>query len=274
MFPKNQEKDDEQFAIPLQTKLVYEDFKLVAKTSTYRIFNARARASGEWHTVRVLDCTTEYAKANGDHAAALFVQELLWLQQRYPGSVFTNTFEISENGNQIACATLSSLPLSSQLSGAEDVINLKDSNVVEKLLSDVLSDMEFLWEDLHLRKILDALGPENISFVKETGRFFLGNWAKIYENSQLDDFLLESALAEVFPDSEKLRSLIGKILSLDLQNLPNLEELRVKEEITQDSSNLVDEESKQLQGETQSGSPNKPSTIIGIILAIFIIFRS
>src|SRR5690606_26368843 len=101
-------------------------FKFVAETSTYRVFNARARASREWHTVRVLDCTKYYAKANDDHAATLFVQELLWLQQRYPGSVFTNTFEISGNGDQMACATLSYLPLSCQLSGTEEVINPKD----------------------------------------------------------------------------------------------------------------------------------------------------
>ena len=39
-----------------------------------------------------------------------------------------------------------------------------------------------------------------------------------------------------------------------------------------DSFNLVDEESEQSQDETESGSPNKPSTIIGIMLSIFIIF--
>ena len=37
----------------------------------------------------------------------------------------------------------------------------------------------------------------------------------------------------------------------------------------EDSSHLIVEESKQLQGETQSDFPNKPSTIIGIILHHF-----
>mgnify|MGYP000880085874 CR=1 FL=1 len=86
------------------------------------------------------------------------------------------------------------------------------------------------------------------------------------------DFAMKSALAEGFPDSKRLRSLIGKMLSLDPQNLPNLEELKVKEESNQHLSKLVAEESKQLPGETQSGSPNKPSTIIGIILPTFIFF--
>ena len=40
----------------------------------------------------------------------------------------------------------------------------------------------------------------------------------------------------------------------------------------QDSSNLVDEESKQPQGETQSCSPNKLSANIGIIFFVVIIY--
>ena len=67
----------------------------------------------------------------------------------------------------MTCATLSYLPLSCQLGETEEVINPKDSKVIQKLLSDALLDVEFLWKDLHLRKILDALGPENISFIKE-----------------------------------------------------------------------------------------------------------
>ena len=46
-----------------------------------------------------------------------------------------------------------------------------------------------------------------------------------------------------------------------------------KNQEIKDSSNPFEEESKQLQGETQIGSPNKPSAIIGIIHSIFIIFR-
>ena len=44
-----------------------------------------------------------------------------------------------------------------------------------------------------------------------------------------------------------------------------------KNQEKEDPSNHVDEESKQLQGETQSGSPNRSSAITGIITAIFVI---
>ena len=47
-----------------------------------------------------------------------------------------------------------------------------------------------------------------------------------------------------------------------------------KNQEKEDSSSLVDEESKQLQGETQSGSPKKPSAISGIILFIVIIYMN
>ena len=106
--------------------------------------------------------------------------------------------------------------------------------MIEKLLRDVLSDVQFLWKDFQLRKIVDALGPENISFIKETGRFFLGNWAKIYEKAQSEAGDLPFTM-DLASEIGGLRSLIGKMLRLDLQNLPSLEALQVKEEVIQHS---------------------------------------
>ena len=257
MLPKNNEKEDD---IPPKTKLLYEDFKLVAETSTYKVFNARTRDSREWHTVRVLDCTKEYAKTNDDHATTLFVQELLWLQCRYPGSVFTNTFEISENGKQMACATLSYLPLNCHINGTDEVIIPKDITVNDKLLSDVFSDVEFLWKDLQLRKFVDVLGPENIAFIKEKGNFFLGNWAKLYEkaHSGVNNLLITTDVSEEYNkkksssqelaiEIEKLRNLVEKLLSSDLQH----------------SSNLAEEESKQLRVKTSSDFTEQSMKSIG-----------
>ena len=47
-----------------------------------------------------------------------------------------------------------------------------------------------------------------------------------------------------------------------------------KNQEKEDSSNLVNEESKQPQVEAQIGSPNRASAIIGIVLALCIIFRN
>jgi len=58
------------------------------------------------------------------------------------------------------------------------------------LLNDVLSDIEFLWGDLKMRKIMDTLEPENICFMKEKNAYFLGNWAKIFEKSTLGNEVL------------------------------------------------------------------------------------
>ena len=44
-----------------------------------------------------------------------------------------------------------------------------------------------------------------------------------------------------------------------------------KNQEKKDSSNFIDEESKQPQGETQIGAPNKPSAVTGIIFLVVII---
>ena len=46
---------DFRFSIPRKLKFEYQAFKLVAETSTYKIFEAEARDSKEKHRIRVLD---------------------------------------------------------------------------------------------------------------------------------------------------------------------------------------------------------------------------
>jgi len=237
--------------------------------------------------IRILDNTKEFVNKNYDNVATLFIQELLRLQYIQPDSILINTFEISENGKQIAYATLPYLPLSFPLDDNQQVINPKDPKVIDKLLKDVLSDIEFLWKDLQMRKIMDILGPENICFMKEKDAHYLGNWAKILEysasgtenlantttnlnqdlpekqltsqdlaaeikalayavlklnkqeyddieglrairglNSNVYDLAVSTKLSDIFKDSIPLQNQIAKMLSLDPQNLPSLEELK------------------------------------------------
>ena len=124
---------------------------------------------------------------NYNHAATLFVQVLLRLQQRCPGSVLIDSFEISEGGQQIACATLPYFPVDCKLDGIPETINLKDERVIEKLLSDAISDVEFLRKNFSLIKIVETLGSTNISLMREKGCFFLENWAKMYETIPPED---------------------------------------------------------------------------------------
>ena len=308
MLLKADQQAENKFSVPPKIKFNYENLKFVTETSTYRVYEAETRDFNTKHSIRILDRTKEFVKHHFDLAATLFVQELLWLQSRYPGSVFTNTFEIGENGTQIACATAPYLPLSLQ-SDANKIINPKDSMTLEKMIRDVISDIAFLWKDLQLRNIMDTLGPENFCFLIEKKGFFLGNWAKIIESSvqekqdltlttvvgykrsdqltsqdlvseikalafallklrginytslkkfqempDLDpetyDFTVKKTLGDNFKDSAKLQSLVERMLSQDSKKLPNLEELRIKEEGVSASANQTLEESKQSKGKS------------------------
>ena len=325
MLLKDNFKQNQEFVVPPKMKLTYHNFKLFEETSCYKVFEAEAQDTHEKHSIRILDRTKEYVNQNYAHAATLFVQELLHLQYRCPGSVLTKTFEISENDDQIACATLPYISLSHQICGKEEVINPADTKIMKKLLSDVLCDVEFLWNDFHFRKIMKALGPENILFMKEKSTFFLGNWAKLYESiiseggnvleskncifnesekkklssqdlaaeikalafavlklkqidySELEDFAavpglkisiyngaVKSTLAKGFSDSENLRDLIRKMLSLDPRNLPKLEELRIKGAELPTLPNKGLEESKQSKSEPQRGVPKMSMRIVTI----------
>lgn len=326
MLPKDDKNESKKFTFPSKLEFAYKNFKPLAEAFSYRVFEAEARISHEKHVIRILDRTKEYVNKNYALAATLFVQELLRLQYRYPGSVLINTFEVSENGDQLACATLPYIPLGCQLGDNKGTINYSESKMIEKLLSDVLSDVEFLWKDLQVRKIMDVLGAENISFMQEKNAFFLVNWAKIYEDNaseagnitrsttyiseesqkkklssqdlaaelkglvfavlkmrKIDHTEVQSLLAmpdlkiktydsavrftleESFSDSEKLRNLLGKMLSLDLRSLPSLEELRIKEGTLTISNS---EESKKSRDEFQSDSLKNALRIIGNILSI------
>src|SRR5690349_10298462 len=126
-------KSDKKFTVPPKIKFAYENFKPIEETASFRVFEAKHRSSKEKHTIRILDSTKEFVKNHSDHAATLFIQELLRLQYLCPGSVLINTFEVSEDGKNIACA-LPYATLNLKFEGTEEVIDPRDSKIIEKLL--------------------------------------------------------------------------------------------------------------------------------------------
>jgi len=283
MLPKELPADNQKFSIPPKFKLTYADFKLIYETSSYKVFEAKTQAK---HMIRILDSKNEFVNKNYDSVASLFIQELLHLHYLQPDSVLIDTFEISENGKQIAYATLPYAPLSLQIDETLQVMDPEDPKAIDKLLKDVLSDIEFLWGGLKMRKIMDTLGPENICFMKEKNAYFLGNWAKIFEKSTLGnevlatttilsqdqlqnkltsqklaeeikalafavlklknieygevkslgatssvdptiyDFAVRTKLSKAFKDSEQFQNQFERMLSVNPQKLPSLEELK------------------------------------------------
>ena len=211
---------DFTFSIPPNLKLAYQAFKLVAETSTYQIFEAEACNSKEKHRIRVLDRSKQYVKKEYDLTATLFVKELLYLQSRYPGSILTNTFEISDDGQHIGCATLPYLPLSCQLDGSSEVFNPKDPQLIQKLISDALYDIEFLWKNMQMRKVMNVLRPESLCFMKEKEAFFLADWSKLFETGS-DDLSMSVAPTTASLQGKELTSqeIAGEIKTIALSVL-------------------------------------------------------
>ena len=170
-----------RFSIPPKLKLTYQAFRLVAETSAYKVFEAETCDSKEKHKIRALDRSKAFVNQEYDLIATLFVKELLYLQSRYPDSVLTNTFEISDDGQQIGCATLPYVPLSRQLDERLEIFNPRDPQLIQQLISDATYDIDFLRKNMHIRKIMSVLGPENLCFMEEKRAFFLGDWIKLFE---------------------------------------------------------------------------------------------
>ena len=286
MLQNKEPNGNKRFAISPRFESIYKNLKLLSETSSYKVFEGETHHSNEKHTIRVLDRSTMFINKEYNMAATLFVQELLHLQHRYPCSIITNSFDISEDGNQLACATLPCVPLSDYLQESKDIINFKDSVLISKLISDAIEDIEFLRKNMQTKNIMDTLGPQSLYFIKEKGAYFLGNWHKLLEaeaeggnyvsslkklsqeenltSKELSDEIkalaftvlsinnnnskeikslqnlekrdpkvynseMKSMIRWLFSDSPKLQGLIERMLSLDPQNQPNLEELRIKE---------------------------------------------
>jgi hypothetical protein len=179
-----QKEGERKFSIPPKFDVIYKDFKPIMEIASYQVFEALTRQNPEQkHSIRILDPTKDLVKTNFDSAATLFIQELFHLHSRCPGSVLINTLEISEDRKQIACAVRQYGLVAPQLEEIEESMDLKNPKVIQNLLNDVISDVEFLWRDLKMKNIASIMEPENIYYLKEKGTFFLGNWDKITEEN-------------------------------------------------------------------------------------------
>lgn len=217
ILPKKPVKQDRQsFTDFPKLRLSYEDFKVITETTSSTVFEASSRNSREKHMIRVLDASKEYVRKNYDHAAALFNQELLRLHQLHPGFVLFDTLETGQDGKQIAVATLPYIQLSTLYENKE-IVNFNDVRVVEKFITDIFSDVQFLWKNPGARNILEVLGPDNICLIKEKGAFFLSNWAKIFE-SRIRKFSASAVIQVAVRKEQKLSSqeLAGEIRALAL----------------------------------------------------------
>ena len=222
MLP-NERADIGESKIPPKMKLTYTDFKLVFENPPCMVFEARKMHSNEKYMIRILD-TSELGDNNDETAFALFTQELYYLDSVQPGAVLLESLEISEDGKLLACVTLPYLPLSLQFDSNIQVVDPTDSKVIRKLISDVFSGIEFLWNKLKIKNTADIIKPENICYMKDKGSFFLSNWFKLcqpetnHDNSDFLDPLLEKSVLSSQDIVNELKAIAFIVLKIKRVN--------------------------------------------------------
>ena len=194
------------FSVPPKTGVMYQDFKHRTETASYRIFEAETQDSlHEKHLIRMLDPTKDLVDRDFDSAATLFIQELFRLEARSPGTVLIGTLEICTDRKQFACATRQHSLMNIQPDQIQESIHRKDPKIIEKLISDVLSDVEFLRSELLMKNVECLIEPENIFYWKARGDFYLTHWDKILEQREVGATNL-AATTTIIPVGSKLNS--------------------------------------------------------------------
>ena len=174
------------YHFPSKFKNEYSNAKLISSTSYYRVYEAVSRTSQKV-TIRIFDTEAEIVKLNDksyEKYATLFIQEMLRLCARSGDQdmILIESFVIEEK--KIAFATKRSNSLQHYFQEEK-----KQQIKIEKLLSDVISDLAFLRKEMLLGDLL--IDPDHISYVEECDLFFLGDWAtgNLIDNGSMYDGL-------------------------------------------------------------------------------------
>lgn len=162
-------------------KLEYADLKIISEEASYITLQAKHRNTEQLHTIRVLNPNSAFVKEDYHVAATLFIQELLRLCISSPQDVLIETFEIYDK--KISYATLPYSQLKKHV--ADNELNHAEINI-DKLLKNVVSDLEFLVNNLRFKNCSSIVSLENIYQLEKSGNYFLGNWAQtiLSDNSQ------------------------------------------------------------------------------------------
>ena len=171
--------------IPSKLRQACSDYKLISQTTTYAVYEAKLLQNQQIVTIRALDTSAEAVKTNYAFAATLFVQELLRICSLHPDLLFLNTFEIDLSG-KMGFATLPYTSLRDELDNLQSakangaiITTFSGTKSVKDLISDVLSDIEFLTTKLNARNCHRIINIQNIYHFKEKDTYFLGDWANI-----------------------------------------------------------------------------------------------
>ena len=176
---------------PVTPKLIatYPSFKLISQTSSYQILEAFLPNTNQKHTIRALDIHSKFVQQYWNIAATLFIQELLRLVYIQPEAVLIESFEICNE--RMAFASLPYEPLRCESQnhaelngGMNEMIEGEgvgpDYNM-EKMIIDLLSDIEFLMKDLRANSCSKLLTPQNIFRFDSSSTYFVGDWIRSFD---------------------------------------------------------------------------------------------
>lgn len=155
-------------------KAKYSDFRLVSQATTYKVFQAKAKNSFQFYTIRVLDIESDDVVLDRDKAVTLFFQEIFRLCASQPELPVTEEFEFYED--KIAFVTKPYTTLKSLLTEKKDLKAQKAPINIEKLLKNVSSDLEFLLNKMKFDAI--TIDLSNICVNKADESFFVADWYK------------------------------------------------------------------------------------------------
>ena len=224
------EYDESEQDSPLTPALqvTYSDFKLLAKTEIYYLFEAKSlRAPNPIHTIRVLNSDSEFVKENLEIAISIFIKEMLNIMTIDPKSVIINSFEVSNGGRRMAFAALPYAPLSYELEQRKELVDAEESkektepetpfsklSEVKNMIADVFLDVEFLFREFKSNDCSPILTPESIYRFKESGAYFLGDWVTALLNEDRQNYNSALSTWGSIPSSEFSNEMLGIGLSL------------------------------------------------------------
>lgn len=197
MINEDSERSGVGSCLPDKIKCMYSDFNLISQTATHFTLEAKSISNKELHTIRVLNITTPVVKNDYYNTATLFIQELLRLCCTNPQAVLTNTFEF--NDEKMVYATMPFAPLNYELGELTSTRLSKLDIDMDRLVRDVMSDVEYLVKDLKLGNCAKHLTPDHIYRFRDSGAFFLGDWSSMLslDTSMMQESLQLDALLNV-----------------------------------------------------------------------------
>lgn len=176
-----------QELIPPKLKSSYTNIMFISQTINYVVFEAKSASTNQIHNIRALDINNQFVRDNYNSSATLFIQELirLCIIQAHPGtSIPIETFEIC--GNKMAFSSLPYNNLESEIGSMSSKLH-KTPNThldIEKLIADVLIELEFLQEHMKLPNCNKLVTPQHIYRFKDSGSFFLADWVCLANQDQ------------------------------------------------------------------------------------------